>query len=275
MSSATISKSYNVIDTPLRNYILQIKNIKMLTEEQEKFLVEKWCKEADMDAAHQLVVSHLKLVVKIAFGFKNYGLPIWDLISEGNIGLMKAVKKFKLGMNCRLSTYAMWWIKANIQSYILKSWSLVKIGTAALKKRLFCNFNKIQKQIDLDKDNHEHVGYDYIEKASNVLSLNHMYGDDCESEFGNMISCDNDTPEEDIIANQISNLKVDALKAAVKNLNDREKNIIMHRRLLENPTTLQELSNKYGISKERVRQIEERAMEKLKIYVNKTALDTK
>ena len=289
-SNALVNAS--LYDSSLAHYLSQLPGILKLDLAKERELTKRWCENSDVKAAHELVVSHLPLVVKIAFCFKNYGLPLSDLISEGNIGLMKAVKKFKREMKCRLSTYALWWIKASIQEYILKTWSFVKIGTSALKKRLFYNLKNVEKKI-VDqgevKQNTEEGGNSIavggssntfhplslpeitdtdINKAAYVTSLNYEY-DDSGVEFIETVSNESDVRQDDALIKKENNSKmIEALRFGIQKLTERERSIISQRRLQDKPVTLDILAQKYEISKERVRQIEQRAMEKLYQYVN-------
>jgi len=261
-------------------YTKEIDTIPFLSLQEEQELVQKWEAHNDVSAAHKLVTSHLKLVVKIAYSFKNYGLPMSDMISEGNIGLMKAVKKFKSSMGCRVSTYAIWWIRSAIQSYILKSWSLVKIATKSMRQKLFYNLSKskqmitdgftnVQKELDLSEDSGDARHYDPEGNASNVLSLNHKYGvDDSQHELIDTISSEDEISNDDrLLMNEDKKAKVSHFNKAMSKLSERERTIITKRKLAEQPSTLQSLSDLYGVSRERVRQIEERAMDKLKQYV--------
>lgn len=270
----------------LLKYLEEISKIPFLTKEEE-YNLAKQKDEGDLNAAKILISSHLRLVVKIASKYKNYGLQMSDLIAEGNLGLMKAVKEFSLEKGCRLSTYAMWWIKANIQEYILKSWSLVKIGTTLNQKKLFFNLQKVKHRIlGYDK---KFLGNDEIKKISYYLnvsdrevieldkrlyskdvSLNQkVYSNDDDStrELGDMIKSKELPPDVQYELKQEKQQKMLLLKEAVDTLNDREKDIIMNRKLTDEPQTLQEFSKKYNISMERVRQIEEQAIKKLQSYV--------
>jgi RNA polymerase sigma-32 factor len=258
----------------------------MLTdrEEREYALLKD---SGDLDAAKMLISSHLRLVVKIAFKYQNYGLPIMDMISEGNIGLMKAVKEFSLEKGCKLATYAMWWIKAAIQDYILKSWSLVKIGTTVTQKKLFFNLSKIKNKILSYEHRHElsNSNIKYIASELNVdekdviemdqrmfkkdISLNKKNSrvDDESREIGELIPSKYGTPENVLMYKNDSEMKQNLLKRSFGLLNDREREILFSRKLNENPVTLKELSQKYGISGERIRQIEENAIKKIQNYV--------
>ncbi|MDR1499328.1 MAG: RNA polymerase factor sigma-32 [Rickettsiales bacterium] len=270
----------------LSKYLCEIYKIPMLTdrEEREYALLKD---SGDLDAAKMLISSHLRLVVKIAFKYQNYGLPIMDMISEGNIGLMKAVKEFSLEKGCKLATYAMWWIKAAIQDYILKSWSLVKIGTTVTQKKLFFNLSKIKNKILSYEHRHElsNSNIKYIASELNVdekdviemdqrmfkkdISLNKKNSrvDDESREIGELIPSKYGTPENVLMYKNDSEMKQNLLKRSFGLLNDREREILFSRKLNENPVTLKELSQKYGISGERIRQIEENAIKKIQNYV--------
>ena len=253
----------------------------MLTAEEEYNLAKKYKEEGDREAAHKLVTSHLRLVAKIAMGFRGYGLPLVDLISEGNVGIMLAVKKFDHEKGFRLATYAMWWIKAQIQEYVLHSWSLVKIGTTAAQKKLFFNLKKIKKQLKLIDDSNispenvseiarklnvkEHEVIDMNNRLHlNDKSLNTKIITDSEIELQDTIADERLTQDILIENKNLLESRRKVLNSAMKKLNEREKDIIIKRRLNEKPMKLEELSKKYNISRERVRQIEERAFEKLK-----------
>ncbi|WHQ46512.1 MAG: RNA polymerase sigma factor RpoH [Candidatus Midichloria sp.] len=274
----------------LTKYLRQIKAVPILSEEEEYSLSKKWVDEADIEAAQKLVLSHMKLVVKVAQKFKGYGLPMMDLISEGNIGLMKAVKKFNPDMGYRLSTYAIWWIKATIQDYILKSWSMVKIGTSAVQKKLFFNLKKVKQNLlksdlnnpsDINTMAAERLGVSKsrIEDMSRsmsgeMLSLHDSIGEDNDnsSELLDFIAS-SENAEETVIELHDKNVMLGRLAASVDKLSDREREIIKARRLSDEPETLENLSTIYGVSRERIRQIEERAMDKLKGYLGAYALD--
>lgn len=268
----------------LLKYMEQVNKFPILSEEEE-FKHARNVKEFnDNNSAKILITSHLRFVVKIAMSFKNYGLPVYDLISEGNIGLMKAVKKFDPDKGFRLSTYAMWWIKSSMQEYVLKSWSLVKIGTTAAQKKLFFNLKKVKQRImDYSKSDYylddsqvktvaNYLGVDENEVVEmdkrlqgNDLSLNTPVSDnDASYEILDTLEASDATQEVLAIENQESNSRLTQLSTALENLNEREKDILFSRRLTDKPLTLEDLSIKYNISKERVRQIEARVIEKLK-----------
>ncbi len=261
-------------------YLAQIKKFPMLDAEEEYMLAKNWKDRGNLKSAHKLVTSHLRLVAKIAMGYRGYGLPVSELISEGNIGLMQAVKKFDPDKGFRLATYAMWWIKAGIQEYVLRSWSLVKMGTTAAQKKLFFNLKKIKKQIapsqegDLKKEQVNEISKRLGVKSDEVISMNRrMMGQekslndpiksDEKGEWQDWIVDDNLDQELYISQKQELDEKKGLLQDAIKILNDRERKIIQERKLSENPKTLDELSKKYKISRERIRQIETKAFEKL------------
>lgn len=275
-------------DAGLVRYLEEIKKFPVLTETEENELALKWYNDGDIEAAQKLVTSHLRLVAKIAMQYRGYGLPMIDVISEGNIGLMTAVKKFDPRMGNRLSTYAMWWIKATIQDYVLKSWSMVKMGTSAAHKKLFFNLRKIKnklfqanngrvpaneieliaKELDVSKEDVADMNARF---TTHEASLNDQaYGDD-EVEVIDTIAEPSESHEIQIIENDDFNYKKQKFANAMLTLNERERDIIQSRRLLDKPAKLEELSVKYGISAERVRQIEDRAFQKLKQAVQEEA----
>ena len=276
----------------LSHYLQQIKKFPMLSEKQEVNLAKKWRDEGDTDAAHTLVTSHLRLVAKIAMGYRGYGLPVTELISEGNIGLMQAVKKYDPDKGFRLATYAMWWIRAAIQEYVLKSWSLVKIGTTAAQKKLFFNLKKLRnrlsdysegslkphqvKEIASQLNVSEKEVTDMEGRISgNDYSLNAVVSAEGDEEWQEWL-VDEDADHEIKIAEQEEVRKrKELLSKAINVLNDREKDIIHYRKLSETPKTLEELSKEYKISRERIRQIEERAFQKLQMEMLSLAKETK
>ena len=261
-------------------YLSQIKKFPMLDAEEEYMLAKNWKERGNLKAAHKLVTSHLRLVAKIAMGYRGYGLPVSELISEGNIGLMQAVKKFDPDKGFRLATYAMWWIKAAIQEYVLRSWSLVKMGTTTAQKKLFFNLKKIKNQIApnqdgdlkdiqveeiskrLDVDSHEVVNMNR-RMMGQEKSLNSPIKDGEAEEWQDWLVDDNLDQELVLSQQQEYEDRKELLYSAMSILNEREKEIIKSRRLNENPKTLDELSSKFKISRERVRQIETKAFEKL------------
>ena len=261
-------------------YLAQIKKFPMLDAEEEYMLAKNWKENGNLKSAHKLVTSHLRLVAKIAMGYRGYGLPVNELISEGNIGLMQAVKKFDPDKGFRLATYAMWWIKAAIQEYVLRSWSLVKMGTTSAQKKLFFNLKKIKNQIapgqdgDLRKEQVNEISKRLDVDSNEVINMNRrMMGQEKSlndpiksgetDEWQDWLVDENLDQELLISQKQEYDDKKELLKSAMKILNDREKEIITARRLKEDPTTLEDLSKKYKISRERIRQIETKAFEKL------------
>jgi RNA polymerase sigma-32 factor len=261
-------------------YLTQIKKFPMLDAEEEYMLAKNWKDEGNLKAAHKLVTSHLRLVAKIAMGYRGYGLPVNELISEGNIGLMQAVKRFDPDKGFRLATYAMWWIKAAIQEYVLRSWSLVKMGTTTAQKKLFFNLKKIKNQIapeqegDLKDDQVKEISKRLDVNSNEVINMNRRLMGHEKSlndpikagetdEWQDWLVDDNLDQELMVSQKQEYDDKKDLLKDAIKILNKREKEIIEARRLSENPKTLEELSQIYKISRERIRQIETKAFEKL------------
>jgi RNA polymerase sigma-32 factor len=264
----------------LSRYLQEIRKFPMLTAEDELSLSKAWLEKNDLDAAHKLVTSHLRLVAKIAMGYRGYGLPIGELISEGNVGMMQAVKRFDPERGFRLATYAMWWIRAAIQEYILHSWSLVKMGTTAAQKKLFFNLRRLKGQMQAIEDGD--LRPEHVAEISRVLgvpeqdvvnmnrrlsapdhSLNAPVRADSEGEWQDWLVDDSDS-QEDMLADREELTDRKALLAtALKSLNERERHILIERRLTEEATTLEDLSQRYRISRERVRQIEVRAFEKL------------
>ena len=261
-------------------YLQEIKRFPILTAEEEYMLAKRFKEHGDNKAAHKLVTSHLRLVAKIAMGYRGYGLPVTDLISEGNVGIMQAVKKFDPEKGFRLATYAMWWIRAQIQEYVLHSWSLVKIGTTAAQKKLFFNLKKLKNQLEsIDEGNLSPENVREIAKRLNVKeaevvsmenrlfssdqSLNVQIGTEEKTEWQDIIKDDRKT--QDTIIENINEFdyRKNLLEKAMNVLNTREKQIIKFRKLAEKPKKLEELSKHFEISRERVRQIEEKAMEKL------------
>ena len=269
-------------DNNLGRYLDHIKKFPMLDADEEYVLAKDWLDKQDTKAAHKLVTSHLRLVAKIAMGYRGYGLPVADLIAEGNIGMMHAVKKFDPEKGFRLATYAMWWIKAAIQEFVLKSWSQVKIGTTASQKKLFFNLRKIKGKInaledgDLSPNQVNHIAKTLDVSEDDVISMNRrMLGGDHslnaqinrndgeEAEWQDMLSDERDNQETQFVNNQEKNIRNKMMVEALEHLKLREKDIIIKRRLIDTPKTLEELSQEYKISRERVRQIETRAFEKL------------
>ena len=273
----------------LSRYLQDIRKFPMLEQEQEYMLAKSWREHGDIDAAHQLVTSHLRLVAKIAMGYRGYGLPLGELISEGNLGMMQAVKRFDPERGFRLATYAMWWIRASIQEYILHSWSLVKMGTTAAQKKLFFNLRKLKGQMqaieegDLPPEKVKAIAKSLDVTEDEVISMNRRLAapdhslnaplrGDSEGEWQDWLVDDSDTQETVLAEREELGKRQDLLNNAMKNLNKRERHILSERRLKDEPTTLEELSQRYGISRERVRQIEVRAFEKLQKAM-KAAMD--
>ena len=283
MSSTTFKFPALSNEGGLTAYLDQIKKFPMLDAEEEYMLAKNWKATGNVKSAEKLVTSHLRLVAKIAMGYKGYGLPVSEMISEGNIGLMQAVKKFEPEKGFRLATYAMWWIKASIQEYILRSWSLVKIGTTAAQKKLFFNLKKLKNQIAPRTEGdlkHEHVkdiasrldvSEDEVISMNRRLlgkeqSLNAPIGEDGDEWQDWVVDKDMDQELKFAQQEEIEQRK-DLLSESIKILNDREKEILYSRRLADEPITLDELSKKYKISRERIRQIENKAFEKLQKHM--------
>ena len=267
----------------LSRYLIQIKKFPMLDKEEEYMLAKSWKERGDVKSAEKLVTSHLRLVAKIAMGYRGYGLPVSEMISEGNVGLMQAVKKFDPERGFRLTTYAIWWIKAGIQEYILRSWSLVKMGTTTAQKKLFFNLRKIKNQIapksegDLRDEHVDEIANRLNVRKDEVVSMNRRLSGQ-EKSLNDPIGEDGDQwqdwladqsmdQELKISQNQEMDEKRELLKESLEILNDREKEILNYRRLADDPLTLEELSKKYKISRERIRQIENKAFEKIQKYM--------
>ncbi len=270
-------------ESGLSRYLNEIRKFPMLQPEQEYMLAKRWREHEDPDAAHQLVTSHLRLVAKIAMGYRGYGLPIGEVVSEGNVGLMQAVKRFEPEKGFRLATYAMWWIRASIQEYILRSWSLVKMGTTASQKKLFFNLRKAKSQIsaledgDLRPDQVDIIStrlgvskqdvIDMNRRMSGDASLNAPLREEGEGEWQDWL-VDQSSSQEKILADrEESDNRLGALRGALSVLNERERRIFEARRLSDDPITLEDLSDEFEISRERVRQIEVRAFEKVQAAV--------
>ena len=264
----------------LSRYLTEIRKFPMLAKDEEFMLAKRWTEHQDAESAHRLVTSHLRLVAKIAMGYRGYGLPIGEVISEGNVGLMQAVKKFDPDKGFRLATYAMWWIRASIQEYILRSWSLVKMGTTAAQKKLFFNLRKAKSQIsafeegDLHPEHLEAIATKLGESMEEVTNMNRRLGGDSslnapirsdgESEWQDWLADDTAVSQETALAeSEEKSIRMGLLEEAMQELTDREKHILTERRLKDDPVTLEELAGQYGVSRERVRQIEVRAFEKL------------
>ncbi len=267
----------------LNRYLSEIKKYPVLTAEQEYMLAKRYEEHEDSEAAAQLVTSHLRLVAKIAMGYRGYGLPVSDLISEGNVGLMQGVKKFEPDRGFRLATYAMWWIKASMQEYILRSWSLVKMGTTAAQKKLFFNLRRMKKQLeayedtDLSAEDVNKIATDLGVPEQEVINMNRRMmmggdgslnvpmrnGEEGSGEMQDWLTDDRPLQDETVADAQEAEFRHEMLNEAMDALNDREKHILTERRLTEKPQTLEELSQVYEVSRERIRQIEVRAFEKL------------
>jgi len=277
----------------LTRYLQDIRKFPMLEKEEEYMLAKRWRDHDDVDAAHQLVTSHLRLVAKIAMGYRGYGLPIGELISEGNVGMMQAVKKFDPERGFRLATYAMWWIRASMQEYILHSWSLVKMGTTAAQKKLFFNLRKIKGQMkaleegDLPPEKVQRIAEQLAVSENDVVQMNRrlaapdhslnapLRNDGEGGEWQDWLVDDTESQEDLLGETEEFQQRTQLLRDAMKSLNEREQHIITERRLSENPTTLETLSQHYGISRERVRQIEVRAFEKLQKAIKNAVVDQK
>jgi RNA polymerase sigma-32 factor len=272
----------------LTRYLEEIRQFPMLEPQQEYMLAKSWREHGDRDAAHQLVTSHLRLVARIAMGYRGYGLPVGEVISEGNVGLMQAVKRFDPDKGFRLATYAMWWIRAAIQEYILRSWSLVKMGTTAAQKKLFFNLRKIKGQLkaldegDLRPDQVKRIATQLGVTEEDVISMNRrLAGDsslnapvrnDAESgEWQDWLVDDTVDQETALAESEERDIRREMLNNALKGLNARERRVFEARRLAEDPLTLEELSAEFGVSRERIRQIEVRAFEKVQRAVQKAA----
>ena len=274
----------------LTRYLQEIRKFPLLEPDEEYMLAKRWREHGDVDAAHQLVTSHLRLVAKIAMGYRGYGLPVSELISEGNVGMMQAVKRFDPERGFRLATYAMWWIRAAIQEYILHSWSLVKMGTTAAQKKLFFNLRRIKGRIqaleegDLSPENVTKIATELQVPEQDVVEMNRRLAApdhslnaplrvDGEGEWMDWLEDESET-QETLLADREEIEKRSALLGrAMKSLNPRERHILSERRLKDEPSTLEELSHIYGISRERVRQIEVRAFEKLQKSIRNMATE--
>ncbi|WP_066528971.1 RNA polymerase sigma factor RpoH [Erythrobacter sp. CCH5-A1] len=275
----------------LNRYLAEIRKFPVLTAEQEYMLAKRYQEHEDPEAAAQLVSSHLRLVAKIAMGYRGYGLPVADLISEGNVGLMQGVKKFEPDRGFRLATYAMWWIKASIQEYILRSWSLVKMGTTAAQKKLFFNLRRMKKNLDayedsdLRPDDLTKIATDLGVPEAEVVNMNRrmMMGGDASlnvslrgaeegsGEWQDWLADDRPLQDETVAESQEAQMRMEMLSEAMGSLNERERHILTERRLTEKPQTLEELSQAYDVSRERIRQIEVRAFEKLQKAMQRIA----
>jgi len=267
-------------ESGLSRYLEEIRRFPMLEPQEEFMLAKSWREHGDRNAAHRLVTSHLRLVAKIAMGYRGYGLPISEVISEGNVGLMQAVKRFEPDKGFRLATYAMWWIKAAIQEYILRSWSLVKMGTTANQKKLFFNLRKAKSKIsaleegDLRPDQVQLIAKRLGVTEQDVVEMNRRLGGDVSlnapiredgdsGEWQDWLVDDSVSQESRLVASEEADNRKQALGEALNVLNDRERRIFEARRLVDEPVTLEELAEEFGVSRERVRQIEVRAFEKV------------
>lgn len=272
----------------LSQYLQNIRKFPMLEANEEYMLAKAWTEHEDKDAAHQMVTSHLRLVAKIAMGYRGYGLPVADLISEGNVGMMQAVKRFDPEKGFRLATYAMWWIRAAIQEYILRSWSLVKIGTTAAQKKLFFNLRRLKGQIEAIEEGDLHpehvttiadklaVSEDDVISMNRRMtahdhSLNAPLRADTEGEWQDWLV--DEAPSQEVVAadNEERSIRLNLLENAMQELNERERNILTERRLADPAKTLEALSQEYGVSRERIRQIEVRAFEKVQKHMRLAA----
>ena len=277
-------------ESNLARYLQEIRRFPMLEPEEEYMLAKRWREHEDAQAAHKLVTSHLRLVAKIAMGYRGYGLPVAELISEGNVGMMQAVKRFDPDRGFRLATYAMWWIRAAIQEYILHSWSLVKMGTTAAQKKLFFNLRRLKGQMqaieegDLAPETVKAIATKLEVPEDDVVQMNRRLASpdhslnaplraDSEGEWQDWLVDEADTQEVTLAEREQLKQRRALLTEAMKSLNEREKHILMERRLRDNPTTLEDLSQHYGISRERVRQIEVRAFEKLQHAIRAAAAE--
>lgn len=277
-------------ESNLQRYLQTIRQFPMLEKQEEYMLAKRWVEHDDTESAHKMVTSHLRLVAKIASGYRGYGLPLGELISEGNIGLMQAVKRFDPERGFRLATYAMWWIRAAIQEYILHSWSLVKIGTTAAQKKLFFNLRKLKGQIEAFEEGDltpEHLGKiaDHLNVSEEDVtmmnrrmagadhSLNAPLRADADGEWIDWLADDSDSQEIQLAESEEYSMRQELLTDALESLSERERHILTERRLSDSPSTLEELSGVYKISRERVRQIEVRAFEKLQKTMRNAAIE--
>ncbi|WP_420549146.1 RNA polymerase sigma factor RpoH [Curvivirga sp.] len=291
-NSATGNLPVLTPESNLQRYMDEIRQFPMLEPDQEYMLARRWREDEDRDAAHQLVTSHLRLVAKIAMGYKGYGLPVAELISEGNVGMMQAVKRFDPEKGFRLATYAMWWIRASIQEYILHSWSLVKMGTTAAQKKLFFNLRRIKGRLqafeegDLHPENVKKIAEELDVPEQDVVSMNRRLAGadnslnaplkangDGDGEWMDWLEDETDNQEAVYAESEELTLRRELLTEAMEHLNEREREILTQRRLVDPVQTLEELSQVYNISRERVRQIEARAFEKLQKAMRNLALE--
>ncbi|GIX16388.1 MAG: hypothetical protein KatS3mg119_0574 [Rhodothalassiaceae bacterium] len=275
-------------EASLQRYLQEIRKFPMLSPEEEYMLAKAWVEHGDVEAAHKLVTSHLRLVAKIAMGYRGYGLPLAELIAEGNVGMMQAVKRFDPDKGFRLATYAMWWIRAAIQEYILRSWSLVKLGTTAAQKKLFFNLRRVKSRIeafeegDLKPEDVRQIARELGVPEEEVISMNRRMagGDhslnaplsqDGDGEWQDWLTDEAPDQEEQVAEAEEYEVRHALLEEALKTLNERERHIFVERRLSDEPKTLEELSRVYGVSRERIRQIEVRAFEKVQKAVRELA----
>ncbi len=274
----------------LNSYLSEIRKYPMLEKDEEFRLAKSWVEDGNTQAAEKMVTSHLRLVAKIAMGYRGYGLPIGEVISEGNVGLMQAVKKFDPDKGFRLSTYAMWWIRAAIQEYVLRSWSLVKMGTTAAQKKLFFNLRRMKGEMkaieegDLKPEHLKKIATDLNVSETEVINMNRRMsfggdgslnvtigGEDGTAEWQDWLEDENDSQEQVLGESQEHDARMELLETAMADLNEREQHIIRERRLSDNPKTLEDLAGVYKVSRERIRQIEARAFEKLQEAMLKAA----
>ena len=290
MSTAIRTLPRLATDSGLSRYLQEIRKFPMLEPHEEFMLAKRWQEHQDPEAAHRLITSHLRLVAKIAMGYRGYGLPINELIAEGNVGMMQAVKRFDPERGFRLATYAMWWIRAAIQEYILHSWSLVKIGTTAAQKKLFFNLRRVKGQIkaleegDLTQAHVDSISDRLNVPAEDVVSMNRRLSAP-DNSLNAPLRLEGDGEWQDWLVDETPNQEIrmgeneelskrqKLLTNAMSNLNERERHILTERRLKDEPTTLEELASQYGVSRERVRQIEVRAFEKLQKSMKAAAVD--
>ncbi len=278
-----------IIEGNLSRYLQEIRKFPMLEADEEYMLAKRWREDDDIDSAHKLVTSHLRLVAKIAMGYRGYGLPLSELISEGNVGMMQAVKRFDPERGFRLATYAMWWIRASIQEYVLHSWSLVKMGTTAAQKKLFFNLRKLKGQMqaidegDLPPEQVTKIAETLSVPETDVINMNRRLAApdhslnaplriDGDGEWQDWLVDETESQESRFAEAEELDKRRKLLTVAMDTLNERERHILQERRLKDDPTTLEELSQKYGISRERVRQIEVRAFEKLQKAIRNAAI---
>ena len=279
-----------IIEGNLSRYLQEIRKFPMLELDEEYMLAKRWREDEDIDSAHKLVTSHLRLVAKIAMGYRGYGLPLSELISEGNVGMMQAVKRFDPERGFRLATYAMWWIRASIQEYILHSWSLVKMGTTAAQKKLFFNLRKLKGQMqaidegDLQPEQVTKIAETLSVPETDVVNMNRRLAApdhslnaplriDGDGEWQDWLVDETESQESQFAESEELDKRRKLLTVAMDTLNERERHILQERRLKDDPTTLEELSQDYGISRERVRQIEVRAFEKLQKVIRNAAIE--